>query len=275
MAKPLYLFLNNFNVLTNRTLMNHRNVLRALGVACVLMAPVSNLLAQAADSVQQPSSDDPWRHVEFNLISDVPGDNVASVLDEPSYGFSLLWMKHTAGSLFDGGIDVGFQPLGGLDTTFTVDVGGEAREADLVLRNQLAHAHYVLRTTLFPTKKVQPYAEVFGGIRGAFLGTTLRIEGQSARDIDTQLPGTDFNFSYGYAGGVRLQLGDRTCLNVRYAQMLHFEGDDAIEIIDMSDLVVDGDGNVTVGATETVELPEIAVRVGLAIQLGKGAKEGR
>jgi hypothetical protein len=57
--------------------------------------------------------------------------------------------------------------------------------------------------------------------------------------------------------------------------MLHFEGDDAIEIIDMSDLVVDGDGNVTVGATETVELPEIAVRVGLAIQLGKGAKDGR
>jgi len=185
--------------------------------------------------------------VEFNLISDVPGDNVASVLDEPSYGFSLLWMKHTAGSLFDGGIDVGFQPLGGLDTTFTVDVGGEAREADLVLRNQLAHAHYVLRTTLFPTKKVQPYAEVFGGIRGAFLGTTLRIEGQSAREIDTQIPGTDFNFSYGYAGGVRLQLGERTCLNVRYAQMLHFEGDDAIEIIDMSDLVVDGDDNVTVG----------------------------
>jgi len=28
-------------------------------VACVLMAPLSNLLAQAADSVQQPSSDDP------------------------------------------------------------------------------------------------------------------------------------------------------------------------------------------------------------------------
>ena len=90
MAKPLYLFLNNLNDLTNRTLMNHRNVLRALGVACVLMAPLSNLLAQTADSVQQPSSDDPWRHVEFNLISDVPGDNVASVLDEPSYGFSLL-----------------------------------------------------------------------------------------------------------------------------------------------------------------------------------------
>lgn len=70
-------------------------------------------------------------------------------------------------------------------------------------------------------------------------------------------------------------MGDRTCLNVRYAQMLHFEGDDAIKIIDMSDLVVDGDGNVIVGATETVELPEITVRVGLAIQLGKGAKEGR
>lgn len=168
MAKPLCLLLNNLNDLTNRTLINHRNVLRALGVACVLMAPVSNLLAQAADSVQQPTRDDPWRHVEFNLISDVPGENVASVLDEPSYGFSLLWMKHTTGSLFDGGLDVGFQPLGGLDTTFTVDVGGEAREDDLVLRNQLAHAHYVLRTTLFPTKKVQPYAEVFGGIRGAF-----------------------------------------------------------------------------------------------------------
>ena len=45
-----------------------------------------------------------WRHVGIHLISDVPGDGVESVLDDPSYGFALTYMKHDRKGLFDGGL---------------------------------------------------------------------------------------------------------------------------------------------------------------------------
>ena len=64
------------------------------------------------------------------LISDVPGDDLESVMEEPSFGFALTTMKHDRKGLFDGGFDIGFQPIGGFDTTITVNDNGTLRDGN-------------------------------------------------------------------------------------------------------------------------------------------------
>ncbi|MDA0728312.1 MAG: hypothetical protein O3B70_03670 [Bacteroidetes bacterium] len=216
------------------------------------------------DKKSLPSS---WRHVEFNLISDVPGADIASVLDEPRYGFALTTVKHERGSLFDGGLDVGFQPIGRFDTTVTLYSNNTSQQADVKLRNQLAHAHYLLRVTLFQRTKIQPYVEVFAGVRGSILGTTIKLEDDTWRDVQADVPTRDFNLSYGYAGGVRLQIGERTFIQARYAQLQQLQGGNEVLVADLNQLALDNEGRVSAVATESMQLPSHAVRVGLAINL--------
>ncbi len=216
---------------------------------------------------QKKSLPNSWRHVEFNLISDVPGADIASVLDNPRYGFALTTVKHERGSLFDGGLDIGFQPIGRYDTTVTLLSNNASQQADVKLRNQLAHAHYLLRVTLFQRTKIQPYVEVFAGVRGSFLGTTIKLEDDTWRDLQADVPTRDFNFSYGYAGGVRLQIGERTFLQARYAQLQQLQGGNEVLVADLNQLSLGNNGQVTAVATESMQLPTHAVRVGLAFNL--------
>ncbi|HBS20483.1 MAG TPA: hypothetical protein DEA66_06520, partial [Flavobacteriales bacterium] len=104
----------------------HTNRLRMLAASLFLVCCASATWGQTtpATSEEKPEVDlllkEKWRHVGFHLISDVPGDNLESVLDEPSYGFALTYMKHDRKGIFDGGFDLGFQPIGGFDTNIMV-----------------------------------------------------------------------------------------------------------------------------------------------------------
>ena len=53
------------------------------------------------------------------------------MLDEPSYGFALTYMKHDRKGIFDGGFDLGFQPIRGFDTTIMVTDNGVDRNRTL------------------------------------------------------------------------------------------------------------------------------------------------
>ena len=208
-----------------------------------------------------------WRHLGFHLISDVPGDNLESVLDEPSYGFALTYMKHDRKGIFDGGFDLGFQPIGGFDTTFTVNDNGVDRNGTLYVRNQLAHAHYLLRMTLFQNSGFQPFVEGYGGVRGSFLGARLVLEGEEDRQPVNDVPFFSANFNYGYAAGLRLRLGNRTFVTARYAQMFHLEDGNVVQVADPNAIVFGEDGSVSSSSTTSVTLPPQSVRVGLAINL--------
>ena len=241
--------------------------------ALLLMGVFGSAWSQTtpAASEEKPETDvllkEKWRHVGFHLISDVPGEAVESVLDDPSYGFALTYMKHDRKGLFDGGFDVGFQPIGGFDTTFTVDDNGADREATLYVRNQLAHAHYLLRMTLFQNSGFQPFVEGYGGVRGSFLGARLVLEDNDDRQPVNEVPFFSANFNYGYAAGLRLRFGNRTFLTARYAQMFHLDNGNVVETAAPDGIVIDENGTVTSTATNSVTLPPFSVRVGLAINL--------
>ena len=251
----------------------HTNRLCMLAASLFLACCASATWGQTtpATSEEKPEVDlllkEKWRHVGFHLISDVPGDNLESVLDEPSYGFALTYMKHDRKGIFDGGFDLGFQPIGGFDTTIMVTDNGVDRNGTLYVRNQLAHAHYLLRMTLFQNSGFQPFVEGYGGVRGSFLGARLVLDGEDDRQPVNDVPFFSANFNYGYAAGLRLRFGKRTFITARYAQMFHLEDGNVIQVADPNAIVIGEDGSVSSSTTTNVTLPPYSVRVGLAINL--------
>ena len=101
------------------------NTTRALFLTCAMAAASLSSMSQAAKTPATPPENkapetkadilllDKWRHVGFHLISDWQGGEVDSVLDDPTFGFALTYMKHDRHGLLDGGFDIGFQPMGG------------------------------------------------------------------------------------------------------------------------------------------------------------------
>ncbi|MEC8802268.1 MAG: hypothetical protein VXX32_00590 [Bacteroidota bacterium] len=249
----------------------HINRLRMIAASLFLACCASATWGQTtpATTEEKPEVDlllkEKWRHVGFHLISDVPGDNLESVLDEPSYGFALTYMKHDRKGIFDGGLDLGFQPIGGFDTTVVDANGGTVGQ--LYVRNQLAHAHYLLRMTLFQNSGFQPFAEGYAGVRGSFLGARLVLDGEDDRQPVNDVPFFSANFNYGYAAGLRLRLGKRSFITARYAQMFHLEDGNVVQVADPNAIVIGEDGSVSSSATTNVTLPPHSVRVGLAINL--------
>ena len=205
----------------------HINRLRMIAASLFLACCASATWGQTTPATTEEKSEadillkEKWRHVGFHLISDVPGDNLESVLDEPSYGFALTYMKHDRKGIFDGGLDLGFQPIGGFDTTVVVDDNGEEKMGTLTVRNQLVHAHYLLRLTLFQNGKIQPFGEGFAGMRGSLLGARLVLDDTDDRKPVNDVPFFSANFSYGFALGARVQMGKRSFLTARYAEMFH------------------------------------------------------
>lgn len=249
-----------------------RHATRVLFLFCLgLMSTV--VVAQTPTATEEEPEEkdlllkEKWRHVGFHLISDVPGDAIETVLDDPSYGFALTYMKHDRKGLFDGGLDLGFQPIGGFDTTFTVNDNGTEREGTLYVRNQLAHAHYLLRVTLFQNTGFQPFLEGYGGVRGSFLGARLVLEGDDDRQPVNDVPFFSANFNYGYAAGLRLRFGNRTFVTARYAQMFHLEDGNVVNVADPSGIVISETGAVSSTSTTSVTLPPQSLRIGLAINL--------
>ena len=208
-----------------------------------------------------------WRHVGFHLISDVPGDDLESVMEEPSFGFALTTMKHDRKGLLDGGFDIGFQPIGGFDTTITVNDNGTVRDGTLYVRNQLAHASYLLRMTMFQNSGFQPFVEGYAGVRGSFLGARLVLEdGEESTKIN-DIPYFSSNFNYGYAAGLRLRVGKRSFVTARYARMLHLVGGNVVQVADPNGISIDETGAVTSASTVGRTLPPYSVRMGVAINL--------
>ena len=255
------------NDMTHAHVYRLRMIAASLFLACCASATWGQ--TTPATTEEKPEVDLPlkekWRHVGFHLISDVPGDNLESVLDEPSYGFALTYMKHDRKGIFDGGLDLGFQPIGGFDTT-VVDANGET-VGQLYVRNQLAHAHYLLRMTLFQNSGFQPFVEGYAGVRGSFLGARLVLDGEDDRQPVNDVPFFSANFNYGYAAGLRLRLGKRSFITARYAQMFHLEDGNVVQVADPNAIVIGEDGSVSSSGTTNVTLPPHSVRVGLAINL--------
>lgn len=209
---------------------------------------------------------DKWRHVGFHLISDWQGGEVDSVLDDPTFGFALTYMKHDRHGLLDGGFDIGFQPMGGFDTTaFVMQDGKAPLKGQLRVRNQLVHAHYLLRFTLFQRAKIQPFAEGFVGARGSLLGARFTAHGSEDFTPVNDVPFFSANFSCGYALGARIQMGERTFLTARYGEMRHLDGGNVVQVADADQLTIGPDGTVSSNATTGVTLPPYSVRVGLAM----------
>ena len=147
-----------------------------------------------------------------------------------------------------------------------VDANGET-VGQLYVRNQLAHAHYLLRMTLFQNSGFQPFVEGYAGVRGSFLGARLVLDGEDDRQPVNDVPFFSANFNYGYAAGLRLRLGKRSFITARYAQMSHLEDGNVVQVADPNAIVIGGAGSVSSSGTTNVTLPPHSVRVGLAINL--------
>ena len=208
-----------------------------------------------------------WRHVGFHFSTDLPDEATMSGLQSPTYGFAMTYMKHDRRGLFDRGVDLGFQPIGGFDTTFMANDNGSPRQGTLYVRNQLAHAHYLLRVTLFQNRGFQPFIEGYGGVRGSFLGARLSLEGDDDRRPVNDIPFFSAKINYGYATGLRFRFGKNMFLTARYAQMFHLSNGNVVNVADPSGIVISETGAVSSTSTTSVTLPPQSLRIGLAINL--------
>ena len=123
----------------------------------------------------------------------------------------------------------------------------------------------LLRFTLFQRAKIQPFAEGFVGARGSLLGARFTAQGSDDFTPVNDVPFFSANFSYGYALGARVQMGERTFLTARYGEMRHLDGGNVVEVADADRLTFGPDGTVTSNATTGLTLPPYSVRVGLAM----------
>lgn len=205
-----------------------------------------------------------WQHVGLHVISDRYTTDIPETLDDENFGFALTYMKHDRAGLFDGGLDVGLQPFGKrtMSEMLWSELENDSVGADITLRSNLVHAHYLLRTTLFKNRGIQPYAEVFGGWRGSIVTTSYELEG------DNKLPGqlghTSLNFSFGYAVGLRLKLTKRAFLNARVCQLSHLNGGNEIEVIDLDEVSINSQGMLDAGDARKELLAPYSARVGIA-----------
>ena len=251
------------NKATLRLLMMALPLVVSIGGASAQTSPIDDEELREENILLNES----WRHAGFHLISDIPGDNLESFLNQPSYGFALTYIKHDRKGILDGGFDVGFQPIGGFDTTITVDADGADTPGTLHVRNQLAHAHFVLRMTLFQNFGFQPFMEGYGGIRGSLLRTRLVLDGDDERQRVNDVPFFYSNLNFGYAAGLRLHVRKRTFVTVRYAQMFHLNEGNVVQVANPDGIVIDNSGKVRSTSTSSVTLPPYSIRVGLAINL--------
>ncbi len=205
-----------------------------------------------------------WQHFAFHAIAEFQDQETPQILENQAFGFGLTYMKHNRSGLFDGGLDLGVLPFGSrtLSENLWSEVEEDSVKADIALRSNMVRAHYVLRTTLFKNRGFQPYAELFGGIRGAMVTSTFALE--DGDKLPGQLSHTSLNFSFGYAFGVRLRLTKRAFLNARVCQFSHLQDGDEVDVIDLDKVTIDSQGMLDGGnATKQVLLPYSA-RIGLA-----------
>ena len=52
-----------------------------------------------------------WQHVAFHAITELQDQEIPQTLENQTFGFGLTYMKHDRSGLFDGGLDLGVQPL--------------------------------------------------------------------------------------------------------------------------------------------------------------------
>ena len=188
-----------------------------------------------------------WQHVGLHVISDRYTTDIPETLDDENFGFALTYMKHDRSGLFDRALDLGIQPFGKrtMSEMLWSELENDSVGADITLRSNLVHAHYLLRTTLFKNRGIQPYAEVFGGCRGSIVTTSYELEG------DNKLPGqlghTSLNFSF-----------------ARVCQLSHLNSGNEIEVIDLDEVSINSQGLLDAGETRKELLAPYSARVGIA-----------
>lgn len=254
----------------NDQVMKHSSTYLAACLAFFLLAGLVpwKALAQSSEDKSKQSKNElireKWQHVGFHVISDRYTTDIPETLDDENFGFAFTYMKHDRAGVFDGGLDLGLQPFGTrrMSEMLWSELENDSVGADITLRSNLVHAHYLLRTTLFKNRGIQPYAELFGGMRGSIVTTSYELEG------DNRLPGqlghTSLNFSFGYAVGLRLKLTKRAFLNARLCQMSHLNGGNEIDVIDLDEVSINSQGLLDAEETRKELLAPYSARVGIA-----------
>jgi hypothetical protein len=198
------------------------------------------------------------RHIGLIAVADQPGSTWKEVtLDGVNWGFGVQWRRKEQGTLFGGGLDLAYQPLG----RFTQDVqvvgaDGTPEPAVMKLQNQNISLHYALRLAPF-SGMIQPFAEGLVGARGSLLSTNLELEDGSLFEHFDQA-NWGYTYQYGWSGGIRLKLGDTARITLRYADIRSGK----LTQVDESSIQIDSDNTVNF-ETKDVALPTRSLQLGL------------
>ena len=95
------------------------------------------------------------------------------------------------------------------------------------------------------------------------MGTKLVGTGQDDGTQVNDVPFFSANLNFGYAFGLRVQLGRRAFLTTRYSKMLAVGDINIIEIVDPSGIQIDNSGSVSSTQTLDYVLPHILGELGL------------
>lgn len=168
-----------------------------------------------------------WLIVGVGSLSEVDYESVDGILEFPEYGLDLYFSRKRPGRVIERGFSLGWQPIGTTSSEYsnisTDSISGITDTLSRFLRasNQMIHAYYTPRITVFKNKKISLYAEGIAGMKGNAL--TYRLFDGTEEDngelIEQDVHELKMTWNVGYSVGARLNIHEKFAIDLRYARV--------------------------------------------------------
>jgi len=168
-----------------------------------------------------------WLIVGLGSISEVDYETVEGILEFPEKGLDLYFSRKRPGKVIERGFSLGWQPIGTTNSEHSYitndSISGTIDTLSGFLRasNQMIHAYYTPRVTVFKYKKVSLYAEGIAGMKGNAL--TYRLFDGDEEDngalVDQGVHELKMTWNVGYSVGARLNVHEKFSIDLRYARV--------------------------------------------------------
>mgnify|MGYP001204254459 CR=1 FL=1 len=168
-----------------------------------------------------------WLIVGVGSLSEVDYETVEGILEYPEYGIDLYFSRKRPGRVIERGFSLGWQPIGTTTAehsyvnTDTIAGTTDTLSGFLRASNQMIHAYYTPRVTLFKQKSAKLYVEGIAGMKGNAL--TYRLFDGDADDngelVEQDVLELRMTWNAGLAIGTRMDINENFALDLRYARV--------------------------------------------------------
>ncbi len=159
---------------------------------------------------------------------------------------------------FESGFQFDWSHMGGEHATVPVDEEYlDATEGDLQVNSNIYGFHALMRFKTF-TGRVAPYVDGLAGWRTFTTRAKLKVDGVEG-PLTNERTASDAAFSYGWAAGVMVTLGETLYVEGRYEKL---QGEE-VTYVDPASIVIDSEGTVGFDThTSNTDIYQIKLGIG-------------